>query len=58
MFVVWVWEPWECSNAVIGGGGKPPVSGRGMRWSTPGWVSEEAMIEAEEDELFLAFIVD
>ena len=36
VFVVGVWEPLECSNAVIGGGGKPPVSGRGIRWRIPG----------------------
>lgn len=58
--VVWDWELGECSNAVMGGEGKPPVFGRGMRWRIPGWVSEEAMTEGEgeEEELFLAFVVD
>lgn len=32
-------KPWECSKAVRGRGGKPPMLGREMRWRTPGWMS-------------------
>ena len=47
----------ECSNAVSGGEGEPPVSGRGMQWRSPGWVDGEAMAEVEEGELLFGFIV-